>query len=177
MEFINRYADSLLAVAQQKKATAAVYEDVLRWQQICDQHPKLVAFLQSPLVLPERKERLLVKLLPGFHQITQHFFLLVNKRKRTGVLPAMIKAFVARYKRSKSIQSARVVAAAPIAAQEEKKLREFVRKLTGVRTVELTSEVDPSLIGGYVLYIDGKRLDASLRTSLLQLRKHWEKAL
>ncbi|MGB0356881.1 MAG: ATP synthase F1 subunit delta [Cytophagales bacterium] len=174
MEFIDRYADSFLAVAKRKHAEDQVYQDVLCWQKICSEHPKLVAFLQSPVVPPAKKKGLLERLTTPFHQLTQHFFLLINKRKRIGLLLPILNAFSVRYKAGKSIQVAHVIAASTVSSEDRQKLCDFIRKLTGARTVNLTIDIDAHLMGGYVLHIDGKRLDASIRTSLKQLLQHWK---
>ncbi len=65
-----------------------------------------------------------------------------------------------------------VESAAPLAPDEEKRLRRLVERHIGDDAMEFTTGVDPSLIGGFTISVDNERLDASISNELRQLRQN-----
>ncbi len=86
------------------------------------------------------------------------------------MLPAIIDAYRRLHDAAKGVVRADVTVAAPLAAHHESALREALAGVTGGKTIDLEVKVDPSIIGGVVVKLGSRMLDASLKTKLNSIR-------
>ena len=97
----------------------------------------------------------------------------VLSEDREGTIHFMAASYVTLYRRQYNITRGRLITAVPVTPEIERKMRQKVESRTK-GTVEFQTEVDPEIIGGYILEYDTYRLDASiqnqLRNILTQLR-------
>lgn len=103
---------------------------------------------------------------------TQTFLQLVIRNKRVGYLKFICNYFISLYRKENGITSARLVSASE-SKELEAKVTEML-KAEGYTKIEFDSEVNPGLLGGFVLTVDDKRLDASLSTQLKTIAKEFE---
>ncbi len=101
----------------------------------------------------------------------QKFTALLVRNGRIEFVKLIFSSFLRQYEAQAGIHVARLRTAVDSPALQEK-LRAFVREKIG-GTVEFTTEVDPGLIGGFVLEVDGCRMDASVARQLGDIRKQW----
>ena len=101
----------------------------------------------------------------------QKFTALLVRNGRIELVKLIFSSFLRQYETQAGIHVARLRTAVDSPALQEK-LRAFVREKIG-GTVEFTTEVDPGLIGGFVLEVDGCRMDASVARQLGDIRKQW----
>ena len=101
----------------------------------------------------------------------QKFTALLVRNGRIELVKLIFSSFLRQYEAQAGIHVARLRTAVDSPALQEK-LRAFVREKIG-GTVEFTTEVDPGLIGGFVLEVDGCRMDASVARQLGDIRKQW----
>ena len=101
----------------------------------------------------------------------QKFTALLVRNGRIELVKLIFSSFLRQYEAQAGIHVARLRMAVDSPALQEK-LRAFVREKIG-GTVEFTTEVDPGLIGGFVLEVDGCRMDASVARQLGDIRKQW----
>ncbi|MEL6358765.1 MAG: F0F1 ATP synthase subunit delta, partial [Bacteroidota bacterium] len=78
----------------------------------------------------------------------------------------MAQAFMAQHDKHQGIKKAHVTATFPLSDELAAQLQEIVRKMTPAKQIELDRHIDPTLLGGYVLQVEDKRLDQSLRKRL-----------
>ncbi|WP_308269909.1 F0F1 ATP synthase subunit delta, partial [Prevotella sp.] len=74
-------------------------------------------------------------------------------------------SFVTLYRKHNNLISAKLTTACPIDSNTEKKMRQLVEGRTN-GTVEFQTEVNPNIIGGFVLEYDTYRMDASVKRQL-----------
>ncbi len=103
------------------------------------------------------------------HPDLEAFFGLVDRNGRMPLASRILHRFVRLYDERNHIHVAHLKTAVDSPALQEK-LRAFVSQTVG-GTVEFQSEVDPSLIGGFVLEVDDCRLDASVSHQLAETRR------
>ena len=98
----------------------------------------------------------------------EKFVALLVRNGRIGDVRLVFSSFVRQYNESRNIHVARLVTAVDN-PELVSMLTEFVRRKVG-GTVEMQSRTDPSIIGGFVLDLDGSRLDASVIGQLEKIR-------
>ena len=107
-------------------------------------------------------------------QLTRTFINLVLKEDRESVMQFIANSYITLYRKQKNIIRGKLTTAAQVSAETTQKMRQMVEsKTNGI--VEFETEVDPDIIGGFILEYDTYRMDASVKSKLnlilTQLRK------
>ena len=100
--------------------------------------------------------------------LVRNFLGVLAQKRRLAALPGIVAAFRAMLAEHKGEATAEVISAVPLDEQQLKALEESVAAYAG-KAVSLSSSVDPSLLGGLVVRIGSRQIDASLKTKLHQL--------
>ena len=150
----SRYANALLLFAREKQEEDRVYEDA---------HALRDAVLSKDNV---------TECIEKLSETMQRFLALVIHNKHVDYLPAILHTYRVLYRQEKGITRAWLTTAA-----EDRELADKLRvlmELQGYTKVDFKTEVNPDLIGGFILQVDDKRLDASIARQLRTIRKEWE---
>lgn len=94
---------------------------------------------------------------------------LLLQRGRIERLPDVAREFRRLYDRREGITNAIVTSAAPLDDREVGALRERLEMMTGGR-IDMTTLVDPSILGGLVVRLGDRLIDGSVRGRLQRLR-------
>ena len=105
----------------------------------------------------------------------QRFLALVIRNKRVEYLPAILHNYRVLYRKEKGITRAWLTTATEN-PELAGRLAELM-KLQGLTEVDFKTEVDPNLIGGFIVQVEDKRLDASTASQLKQIRKDLETSI
>ena len=141
--------------------------------QVCATNKYLVTTLKNPLIKHSKKLLVLQAIFQNeVHGLTLSFFAMVTQKHREALLPTMTQSFLDQYEQHRSIKKAQVTTTFPLSEQLTLQLQQIVQQISPCQQVILEKNIDPTLIGGYVLRVDDKRLDRSLRKQLLTLQKN-----
>jgi F-type H+-transporting ATPase subunit delta len=128
---------------------------------------KAGAFLTNPQVSPAEKRRVLGAGLKGRAMRTVEVFGdLLLRKKRLGLTGQIARDFETLVERAKGLQRAEVVSAVPLTQAELDRLHGELERTTG-KKITITTQVDPSIVGGAYVRIGDKIVDRSV-TTLLQ---------
>lgn len=167
----NRYAKSLLQLAVEQGKLEQVYADMLLVQGVYHDNKDFVNFLNSPIIHTDKKLSVLKAVFDGkINGVTLGFFTILAAKRREMYIGHIAKSFIAQYKEHKNITSAVVTSAAGIDSGARAKILELVKQ-QAKGEVELVEKVDKALIGGFILRIGDKQVDASIARKLNELRK------
>jgi len=134
--------------------------------------PEFSDALVSPIIPQENKLKLLNTAIGGMSSNSlQRFFKLLIDHRREYILADICLSYNLIYEKEKGILRVRITTAVPLDQVRSEQILNHLEKSTG-KKIELTKVVQPDIIGGYVLTTDGKRLDASVRTRLMDIRKY-----
>ena len=129
--------------------------------------------LKSPIIKVGKKAEILNLLLEGkVNKLTKAFLDITLRKGREGYLPEIANEFLNQYKRMQGISSVKLVTATPISEStiEAIKAKLLASEVTD-KSVEIESSVDESLIGGFIVQIGDKQIDASVAHKLAELAK------
>ena len=165
------YAKSLIDLARERQEIDAVKADMEHLRTSAE-NADLRNLMQSPVVTGEKKQAVFDRLFPGYHEISKAFIRIVTDKGREGALPEIATAYLDLYREEREISVLKIRSAAPLdeVAIERIKAKLTVKGLIHNR-VELHQEVDPELIGGFVVEVGDRLYDASAKTQLETLRK------
>ena len=170
-----RYARALLKSATDQKQEDAVYQEMMTVAKSYLDVPALRHTIDNPMLSKDKKEALLL-VAAGEKpcELTKAFIALVLKEDRENVMQFMANSYITLYRKQKNVIRGKLTTAARVSVETEQKMREMVESKTN-GTVEFETEVDPDIIGGFILEYDTFRMDASvkskLNTILTQLKK------
>jgi len=172
----SRYAKSVLDLAIESNRLENVKDDMQSLQALIGNSKDLAAFLKSPVIQLARKQAILQGLFAGkIDELTLKFILLLAGKQRESLLPEIVIQFMDQYRALKHISVVHVVSASELSAEQIQMLKSTIESSpVGFENVEIHTRIDPSLIGGFVVELDDKVLDASVRHHLEGLRKEFK---
>jgi F-type H+-transporting ATPase subunit delta len=132
--------------------------------------PQILAILEDPKIHFREKQQLVNKLLPGFSQLALNFAYFMVAKQRLTILNQVVAEYEKMANSYQGLEHARVTTAVPIEKEEQEKLSERLEAITGKRIL-FTSEVNPSIIGGFIARVGDKLIDGSTRAKLEALKK------
>ncbi len=166
-----RYVRSLLDLAVERNALEEVHRDMLLFSEVTAKSRPLALLLQNPIIKHDQKLAVLRKVFEGkVHSLTMAFFEIITRKNREPILVSVAREFHNAYNEYKGIGKATVVSASPLDAATRAEFEKLVKRYSDKKQVELIEEVDPDLIGGFVLKVGDRQVDASIRSKLKTLR-------
>ena len=161
-----RYARALLKTACEQGLEDKLYAIMQTLVQSYLQVPELRMTIESPM-LPKEKKRKLLEVACGDDcpKLVGNFLSLVLKGDREDLLYLMANDYITLYRKQRNIIRGKVITASPVSSQTQDKMKALVQS-RAQGTVEFNTEVDPSLIGGFILEYDTYRMDASVKSKL-----------
>jgi F-type H+-transporting ATPase subunit delta len=170
-----RYAKSVLDLAIEKGKLEQVYADMELLQQICKGNPDFVNLLKSPVVKSDTKRKIVEAVTNGkISEITAAFNALLISKGRESNLPEITTAFISQYKEHKDIHPVKLTTAVPLTDEVRRVIADQVRKASGYDNIELEEKVDQDIIGGFVLQVGDKLVDASIAYDLTTIARQFE---
>lgn len=190
-----RYATALLKLVEETGSGETVAAQVQAIEKALDEVPDFRRAVDDPAVAAVQKISLFEAALKDSMAQELHKFLeLLIRNGRIGDVRLVLTTFIIEYYRSRHIKSARLVVADPALLDPEptpsdpvpvegplrqaqrpaleSRLRDLVEKQTGCRLI-LKTEVNPSLIGGFVFEVEDTVLDASVSRQLDFIRRQF----
>jgi F-type H+-transporting ATPase subunit delta len=172
-----RYAKSLFELALENGKLEQVRKDMDLMLDVCLNNRDFRHMLKSPVIRPDKKIAVMDAVFTGkFEELTRQFYKLLINKRREKYLENIAKQFIDKYKNYHNILVVEIRSAVPLS----KDLREKIVAIIETRTkgtVELIEIVDKNMIGGFIVSDEGRRYDASLKTTIKKLKKEFEENL
>lgn len=167
-----RYALALYELAEQLGLTDKVAEDLAKFARLVAENEDLQRFVKSPLHAAEEQLKALDAVLKraGISGISANFLKLVAQKRRLFAIAKMIDDFNKLDDFAKGRVRAEVTVAERLKDKHVAALKSALAELTGGKSVEVTTKIDPEIIGGLIVRLGSRMVDASLRTKLNSLR-------
>ena len=161
-----RYAKALLQSALDKDNLDTVYQDMLQLYQICRKVNEFELFLQNPVVTQSKKKEMIRTVFGGkVTGLTLSFVEMIVENKREMYIEDITRRFLDDYKQHKGITTVVLTTTVPVDQQIKERISQLIEE-TYKTIVELEEKQDKQLIGGFVINIDDKMMDASVARQL-----------
>lgn len=166
-----RYARALMKSAEQMKCDEAVYGDMTTLAQAYIDVPQLRHTIDNPMLPAESKKAVLAAACGNQPtELTTRFIDLVLQEGRESVMQLIASSYITLYRKQKNIIHGRLITATAVSAETEQKMKQMVQQRTSGQ-VEFLTEVNPDIIGGFILEYDTYRMDASVQSQLRNVLK------
>lgn len=165
----SRYAKALISLAQEGGKLEEVYSDIQTLSTTLTDSADLRSLVNNPVIKEEEKKKVFTALFGSqFNEASLNTIHLLIGNKRETLLEETANQFIALYKTSKNIVTAEVTSAMKLDEDQKSKVLSLL-KHDG--EVEIVEKIDESLIGGFIVRVGDKQIDASISTKFKNLRK------
>lgn len=170
-----RYAKAILNLAKDSNADAKIDSDMKLIVSTISENNELDTVLNSPVINSVEKINVLNALfINKVDAITLRFFSLLQENKRIPMLGSIAKQYSVLYNLDNNIQVAKVTTAVPLSKEIEQKVLDKIVALTGAKA-NLENEINPAILGGFILRVGDVQYDASISNYLNELKKEFNK--
>jgi len=165
-----RYAKALLELSIENSNLDEVSSDMRRIVESSNETNDFKVFLSSPVIKSDKKIKVLKVLFVGFEKLTSSFIDLITKNKREYLLVEIAEAYLYLLKKHQKTVPVSITSARKL---EKETLNQILDKMKShvEGDFEVTEEVDESLIGGFIVRMDDKQIDASVLTQLNRMKQ------
>ena len=176
MEEIARvYARSLFDVAREQDKIEVIREQLGEFADALAGSHELEVFFFSPYFSTEEKKDGLHRTVEGADETLNNFLELLLENHRMPIVFRVRREFDRLWEEANDLLPVQITSAVALDESVSRRIGDEIGRQTG-KQVELTSTVDPDVIGGIVLRVGNSILDASIRNRLEQLRKQVARA-
>ncbi len=171
-----RYAKALYKFAVENGDSEEIYELLKKLSFRHTAIDELKRAVLNPDISDEEKGSYMLKLSGGKPGSSlDKFILLCVRNNRAEYLQKISLAYVDLYREAHEIAHVVITTAVPMPEAEIKAIIDIVKKRLGAMTLEIEQKIDPELIGGFIVTIDGLVLDASVKRELNELQLQLQK--
>jgi F-type H+-transporting ATPase subunit delta len=174
-EIAEVYARALFEAAKEKDALDRVHDELGEFADALDESRDLQVFLFSPYFSSEEKKEGVSRIVSDADERTINFLELLAERHRMPALFRIRRNFDSMWAEENKLLPVTVTAAVELDEELGKSIGERIAEQTG-REVDLSSKVDPDVLGGLQVRVGNMVLDATVRNRLEQLRKQVARA-
>lgn len=170
-EIIKEYAEALFLIAAEEGKEHEFLEELTECEALFRENPEWRALLVSPTVpISERTAAIDAALAGRMHEYVVSFLKLLSERKRLSALSEALDEYRRLLEMREAVETAHVTSAVPLSETQEEALRAKLERKSGCR-VRLECTVDPSILGGMIIEMDGSVMDGSIRHRLHEIKE------
>lgn len=170
----SRYAKSLIDLAQEGGQLDQIFQDLQLLASVSRENRSFLAFIRNPVINADKKEKIFSAIFSGkLSPLTDKFCTLLIRKGRENYLPEIAHAGVSQYRQLKHIRQVKITTAVPLGEELKKAIIAKVQSEISGEQIELVTEVNENLIGGFVLESDNNLFDASILRDLKDVQKQF----
>jgi F-type H+-transporting ATPase subunit delta len=144
---------------------------MLLFSSVCDGNNDFLLMLNSPIIKHDKKREILQSIFKGkVNALTLSIFDVITRKNREPLLPGIAKEFHNAYNTYKNISKATVITTTKLEPALKAEFEKMAKTLTSRESIELIEKIDKEMIGGFVLNVGDKQIDASIKNKLKALR-------
>ena len=167
-----RYAKAILETAVSSGNATNVNNDMKTIVDTVSGNSELSDFLASPIIASDLKMNALSEVFANVESESKSLFRLLKENKRFEILLPIAEQFNTQFDEMNGVEIAKVTTAIPMDSALEAKVLAKIATISD-KKITLQNIVDPSIIGGFILRIGDKQYNASVASSLQELRREF----
>jgi len=165
-----RYAHALYALAEEKGIHHEIYKAMQTMSQAFLEYPALTKALANPMYSGKEKQKLLETATGGnVSTLLNDFFKFVIKRGREEFMIFIAMSYQKYYREKQRIVVGKITSAMPLQEEAIAKIRHLV-DVKYDASIELTTKIEPEIIGGFIFEVDNYQMDSSVRKALQNIQ-------
>lgn len=164
------YAQALMSLAQQRDLTNQFGETFRALDSLLRESKDFKDFVLNPVVKGEDKKVVLKQVLGSdANPYLVNFMMLLIDKRRIVFLEPIVEQYLNLLRKLNQTVLAEVTSATELNDDQKQSISEKVKAIADARDVELKTSIDPDLIGGVIIKVGSKVIDASIRGQLRRI--------
>ena len=165
-ELAREYGDGLYALTEEEKISEEVLQQLLSLKALFREQPDFIRLLGNMSLSKEERVKIIDSVLRGqIHPYLLNFLKILCERGALNEYEGCLAAFKSLYNQAHGIVEATVTTAVALDDEQRARMAEKLSQMTG-KTVVLAEKVDPSVVGGVLVEMNGQRYDNPLKNRL-----------
>jgi len=165
------YSEALFDVAVEAGKIEAFLDDLNGVVDALETYPEFFEMFKTPKISVDEKKEILENVFDGkISQEVLNFLKIIMDKRRGNEIETITKAYEERVYEYKGIEKATVVSAVPLSDAQTKEIVGKLEALTGKR-IEITGEIDKTILGGVTVRIGDRIIDGSVRSRLTDVKE------
>jgi len=166
-----RYSAALFALASEADDVEATVAQLDAFVAALDRDPELAQFFESPVIERARKEQMLAAALAGASELVRNFVVLLVRKRRENIVRLVARQMHDLHDRQIGRERATIDTPSALPPQE---LGALAHRLSGVyqRTIVPDVKIQPDLLGGIIVQVGDRYIDASASGKIEEMRRH-----
>ncbi len=167
----SRYAKAAYEFAVEKQEETQLYEEMKLLEEHFLAHKAMFRVMEDPTISAKEKEKILIT--AGGISVSDSYkklFELILANKREGYVFSIALMYQNTYRKQKRVVNTKLITTEAVSEEMKQRIIQVVENETKEK-VDLDTVIDPDIIGGFLLELEDKRLDASIRHQLNQLKQ------
>ncbi|MDP4188330.1 MAG: ATP synthase F1 subunit delta [Bacteroidota bacterium] len=171
-KIVVRYSKALFILSKEKNILDTISKDMLLIYKICNSVSEFMRMIESPIAKPSQKRKTLNAIFKSsINELTMKFLDLLVENKREAFIRDIARYFIDLYRSDKGIKAAVLTTASEIDSETRDKVSELIKRSFNTKEVELDTNVNKDLIGGFILKVDDRQFDASISNHLKEVKR------
>ncbi len=168
-EISEPYAQALMSLAQQNNLADQFGETFRELDSLLTESQEFKDFVLNPVIKNDDKKNVLKQVMGDANPYLVNFMMLLVDKRRIIFLESIVDQYLNLLRKLNQTVLAEATSATELNDEQKGKIVEKVKQIVKARDVELKTTVDPSLIGGVIIKVGSKVIDASLRGQLRRI--------
>jgi F-type H+-transporting ATPase subunit delta len=169
----SRYAKALFELAGEQSIQDDVFRDMKMLSGVCKSSREFKVMLQSPVIRFDKKNSVMRALFGTyFHKTTIAFIDIITRKRREMILDEIAEQFVILYREWKGIKTATLSTAVEVDSKTRDRIVAMLKQQMKVE-IELVTIVKPELVGGFLLSVDDRQLDATILKKIKRMTREF----
>ncbi len=166
-----RYAKAVYEFALEKGEESRLYEEMKVLEGHFKTFQSMKGALDDPTISIEEKEKVLITAAGiSVSESYKRLLALILEHKRENYIYPIALMYQVYYRKQKGIVITKLTTSDAVSSEIKEKISNIVADETKEK-VDMISITDPSIIGGFVLELEDKRLDASVKNQLIKMKQ------
>lgn len=170
------YGKALFEAARDVNKIDQILEELAAISGIFKQEPDFHEFFITPVISGPEKKKVIEKVFAGrISDETHNFLLVLIDKRRTAYYSRIAREYRKLVDQNLGLSAGTIVSVEPLTDSQISSFEEKTGKLLN-KNVKLVNKIEPSILGGVKVFIEGKVIDASIRKQLQDLEGRIKKA-
>ena len=163
------YSEALFKLGEEKNSLDSIKDDLVYVKNTLDDNEELKSILRNPNINKADKKAMLDQIFNTIEKDALNFVKILIDKSRFFYFDDVVNDFIGKFNDAKDIAVGDLISARELSMEDVDSIKESLSKKFG-KTVELNQVIDPDLIGGFQVKLDGKMIDNSLKGRLSNLK-------
>lgn len=169
-----RYAQGLLEFSTDSNSTTELFSEMEQVVKILKSSKELNSFFATPILDSKKKISIAGEIFKSFSLTSRNFISLIIKQGRENQLQQIAQEYINKVETLEGLQKVSLTSATQLSSANIDAILKSTNLVNASQKFDLQTNINPEVLGGYILRVGDQQIDASVRSKLSQLKKEFQ---